>query len=345
MFRFERPEILFLLILLPVLLGIFIYLQHQRKNKIKLLGDKELVLELMPNISFRRPLIKTIILLSAMLFIIIALAQPQFGSRKQGNTRRGIEVIIAMDVSNSMMAQDIEPSRLEKSKRIVSQLVDRMIDDKIGLVVFAGDAFVQLPITADYVSAKMFLESISPEMVARQGTAIGTAIDLSIKSFGENKQKTGRAIVLITDGENHEDDAVTAAKLAKQNDIQVDIIGIGSPQGAPIPIGGTMSFKKDREGNVVVSKLNEQMCQQIAAAGGGIYIRADNTDNANRIIARQLDQMAKSEIETSDADFNEQFQSFALVALLLLFIDSVIFNRKNKILRKIKIFDLKKKIV
>ncbi|MCL2596628.1 MAG: VWA domain-containing protein [Paludibacter sp.] len=345
MFRFENPEILFLLIIIPILLGVFIFLQRQRINKIKLLGNRELVMQLMPNVSTRRPLVKTILMLCSIFFIIIALAQPQFGNKKQANTRRGIEVIIALDVSNSMMAQDIAPNRLEKAKRIVSQLVDRMIDDKIGLVVFAGDAFVQLPITADYVSAKMFLESISPQMVPRQGTAIGSAIDLSVKSFGENKEKSGRAVILITDGENHEDDAINAAKLAQQNDIQVDIIGIGSPQGVPIPVGETMSFKKDSQGNIVVTKLNEQMCQQIAATGGGIYVRADNTDNANRIIARQLDQMAKGVIETSNADFNEQFQSFALVALLLLLIDSVVFNRKNKTFSKIKIFDIKKKIV
>ncbi|MCL1868286.1 MAG: VWA domain-containing protein [Paludibacter sp.] len=345
MFRFEKPEILILLIIIPVLAGIFIYSQRQRKRNLKLLGDKDLIAQLMPNISFRRPLIKAVIVLSAIFFIIVALAQPQFGKRKQTDTRRGIDVMIAIDVSNSMLAQDIEPNRLEKAKLIVSQLVDRMNDDRIGLVVFAGDAYVQLPITADYVSAKMFLQSISPEMVARQGTAIGTAIDLCIKSFGENKQKSGRAIVLITDGENHEDDAVTAAKLAKQNDIQVDIIGIGTPEGVPIPIPGTMSFKKDNQGYVVVSKLNEQMCQQIAATGGGIYVRADNTNSANRIIARQLDQMAKGTIEISNADFNEQFQSFAIIALLLLIIDSVVLSRKNKTLSRIKIFDLKEKIV
>jgi len=345
MFRFEKPEILFLLVIIPVLLGIFIYLQRQRKRNLNLLGDKDLIAQLTPNISFRRPFVKTALLLSALAFIIIVLAQPQFGKPKQTNTKHGIEVMIAIDVSNSMLAQDIAPNRLEKAKLIVSQLVDRMIDDKVGLVVFAGDAFVQLPITADYVSAKMFLQSISPEMVARQGTAIGSAIELCIKSFGENKQKSGRAIILITDGENHEDDALTAAKLAKQSDIQINIIGIGTPEGVPIPIPGTMSFKKDRQGYVVVSKLNEQMCQQISAAGGGIYVRADNTDSANRIIARQLDQIAKGEIETSTADFNEQFQSFAIIALLLLLVDSTIYSRKNKILSKIKIFDLKEKII
>ncbi|MDR2824048.1 MAG: VWA domain-containing protein [Prevotellaceae bacterium] len=346
MFRFEHREILFLLIIIPVLLGIFIYFQNQRKRNLKRLGNSELIAQLMPNISFRRPMVKTVLLLVAVFFIIVALAQPQFGKHKTTGTRRGIEVMIALDVSNSMMAQDVAPNRLEKAKLIVSQLVDKMIDDKIGLIVFAGDAYVQLPITADYVSAKMFLQSISPEMVARQGTSIGTAIDLSIKSFGENKNKVGRAIVAITDGENHEDDAVAAAKLAQQNDIQVDMIGIGSPEGVPIPIPGTMSFRKDRQGNVVVSKLNEQMCQQIAAMGGGIYVRADNTNSAQRIISRQLDEIGKGTIETTtDTDFNEQFQSFALIALLLLIIDVAVFSRKNKTLSKIRIFDLKEKII
>jgi Ca-activated chloride channel family protein len=344
-FRFEHQEILFLLIIIPVFLAIFIYLQQQRKDNLIRLGDRDLINQLIPNISFVRPLVKTVLLLAAMAFIIIALAQPQFGKPKGTDTRRGIELMIALDVSNSMMAQDIAPDRLEKAKLIVSQLVDKMTDDRIGLIVFAGDAYVQLPITADYVSAKMFLKSISPEIVARQGTSIGTAIDLSINSFGENRNKAGRAIVVLTDGENHEDDAVAAAKLAQQNDIQVNIIGVGTPEGAPVPVRGTISFRKDRQGNVVVSKLNEQMCRQVAAAGGGIYVRADNSNNAQRAIAARLDQIAKGTFEPEDSEFNEQFQSFALFALMLLIIDVLIFSRKNKTLIKLRIFDLKEKII
>ena len=244
-----------------------------------------------------------------------------------------------------MMAQDIQPSRLDKAKQVLSKLIDEMTNDKIGLVVFAGDAYTQLPITVDYVSAKMFLSSINPKLVPRQGTAIGSAIDLCIKSFG-TKSEAGRAIIVITDGENHEDDAIGAAKLATENDIAVHVIGMGKPDGAPIPVPGTMSFWKDKEGNVVVSKLNEQMCQDIAAAGKGVYVRADNTNSAFKEVSKQLDKLAKSDIKTSVfSDFNEQFQSFALLALLLIILDFFIFDRQNKRLSKFKIFDLKEKVI
>ncbi len=216
-----------------------------------------------------------------------------------------------------------------------------MSNDKVGLVVFAGDAYTQLPITVDYVSAKMFMSSISPKLVPRQGTAIGSAIDLSIKSFGE-KSKAGRAIVLITDGENHEDDAIGAAKLALESGIVVNVIGMGKPEGSPIPVDGTMSFWKDKEGNVVVSKLNEEMCKSIAVAGGGSYVRVDNTNNAYKFISKELNKIAKSEIKTQAfSDYNDQFQSFALLALVLLVIDTFVFARRNKRLSRLKIFDLK----
>ena len=253
--------------------------------------------------------------------------------------------MIALDISNSMLAQDIQPNRLEKAKMILSRIIDNMTNDKVGLVVFAGDAFTQLPITVDYVSAKMFLSTITPKLITRQGTAIGSAIEMSIKSFGEQSDKS-RAIVLITDGENHEDDAVGAAKLALDKGIVVHVVGIGKPEGAPIPVDGTMSFWKDKDGNVVVSKLNEEMGKSIAAAGGGVYVRADNNNSAFRILTRELDKMAKSEIQTTTyADYNEQFQSFALLALILLLIDAVVFERKNKRLSKLRIFDIKDKFL
>jgi len=243
------------------------------------------------------------------------------------------------------MAQDVQPSRLENAKQILSKLVDNMTNDKVGLVVFAGDAYTQLPITVDYVSAKMFLSSISPQLVPRQGTAIGSAIDLAIKSFG-TKDKAGRAIIVITDGENHEDDAIGAAKLAAENNIAVHVIGMGRPEGSPIPVPGTISFWKDKDGNVVVSKLNEDMCKKIAEAGKGIYVRADNTNNAYRLVNKELDTLAKSDIKTSVfSDYNEQFQSFAMLALLLLVLDFFVFDRINKRLSRYKIFDLKDKVI
>jgi len=345
MFRFAHSEYLYLLLLVPVLLCVFIYSKVQKQRNIKKFGNPELLAELMPNVSFLRPQVKFYLQLIAVLLLIIVLAQPQFGIKEEKDKRKGIEVMIALDVSNSMMAQDALPSRLENAKQVLSKLVDGMSNDKIGLIVFAGDAYTQLPITVDYVSAKMFLSSISTQLVPRQGTAIGSAIDLAIKSFGP-KSENGRAIIVITDGENHEDDAVGAAKLASENNIIVDVIGLGKPDGAPIPIPGTMSFLKDKDGNVVVSKLDESMCKEIALAGKGIYIHADNGNSAFRIISKELDTLAKSDIQTSAfSEYNEQFQSFALLALIILIIDFFIFDRKNKRLSKFKIFDLKEKVI
>ena len=345
MFRFAHPEYLYLLFFVPLLIGVFIYTTIQKKRNIHKFGNPELLADLMPNVSYIRPQVKFYLQLVAVLLLIVVLAQPQFGTKVEKEKRKGIEVMIALDVSNSMMAQDVQPSRLENAKQVLSQLVDGMTNDKIGLIVFAGDAYTQLPITVDYVSAKMFLSAISPQLVPRQGTAIGSAIDLAIKSFG-TKNEAGRAIIVITDGENHEDDAIGAAKLAAENNIFVHVIGMGKADGAPIPIPGTMSFWKDKEGNVVVSKLNETMCKEISNAGKGLYVHADNTNNAYKRITKELDTLAKSDLKTSVfSEYNEQFQSFALFALLILIIDFFLFERKNKRLSKFKIFDLKEKVI
>jgi len=344
MFRFAHPEYLFLLLIIPLIVGLFVYTVLRKKKKIRQFGNPELLASLMPNVSTIRPQVKFYIQIAALILIVIVLAQPQFGTKVDKDKRQGIEVMIALDVSNSMMAQDIQPNRLEKAKQVLSKLIDDMTNDKVGLVVFAGDAYTQLPITVDYVSAKMFLSSINTQMVPRQGTAIGSAIDLCIKSFGEKKSNAGRVIVLITDGENHEDDAVGAAKLAAEKGIIVDVVGMGKTDGAPIPVEGTMSFWKDKDGNVVVSKLNEDMCKSIAMAGGGVYVRADNTNSAYKVISKELDKVAKSDLSSQAfSDYNEQFQSFALLAFVLLALDTLVYSRRNKRLSKLKIFDLKEK--
>ncbi len=345
MFRFAHPEYLYFLFFIPLLIGVFIYNIHKKKQNIRLFGNPELLAELMPNVSHVRPHIKFWIQITVIILMVVVLAQPQFGTKMEEVKRKGIEVIIALDVSNSMMAQDILPNRLEKAKQVLAKLVDDMKNDKVGLIVFAGDAYTQLPITADYISAKMFLSTISPQLVPRQGTAIGSAIDLSIRSFGK-KSETKRAIILITDGENHEDDAIGAAKLAVGEGISVHVIGMGKPEGAPIPIEGTMSFWKDKSGNVVVSKLNESMCRDIAAAGNGVYVRADYSNSAYKMVSKELDKLAKSDLSSQVfSDYNEQFQSFAMLALILLFIELYVFERKNKRLSRLKIFDLKEKLI
>ena len=299
----------------------------------------------MPNASRVRPTVKFCIVLVALALLIFAAARPQFGQNEHTEKRQGIEAIVALDISNSMLAEDVAPNRLERAKQMLSKLMDNMVNDKVGLVVFAGDAFIQLPITCDYVSAKMFLNTIKPELIKTQGTAIGQALSTSIRCFGEQSDAS-RAIILITDGENHEDDAVAVAKRAKEMGIQVLVVGIGKPEGSPIPMPGTNNFRKDRNGNVVVSKLNEEMCREIAQAGGGIYVRCDNSNTATKAIQKELDKLATQEIETQVyTDYNEQFQSFALIALLLLVIDYFIFNRKNKTVMRMDLFGDNKKLV
>ncbi|MEA4986337.1 hypothetical protein SDC9_46038 [bioreactor metagenome] len=344
MFRFAEPEYLYLLLVVPLLTLIFVFYKIRKRKNIAAFGDPSLLKELMPNVSTVRPTVKFVIQMVILTLLVVVLARPQFGTKAEEVKRQGIEVMIALDISNSMMATDVAPNRLAKSKQILSQLIDNMSNDKVGLVVFAGDAFTQLPITADYVSAKMFLSTISPKLIARQGTAIGSAIDLAIKSFNP-KSPASKAIILITDGENHEDNAVEAARLAQKEGIVVHVIGMGRPEGAPIPVDGTMSFWKDKEGNVVVSKLNEVMCNDIANAGQGIYVRADNTNAALRAVSNELDQLAKTELTTTTfSNYNEQFQSFAIIALVLLLMDIFILERINKRFSRLKIFDLKEKL-
>ena len=343
LFRFANIEVLWLLASVPAFaFAYWLYTRHKRRQ-LEEFGDKELVEQLMPNASRVRPAVKFSILMVALTLLIIAAARPQFGQSERTEKRQGIEAIVALDISNSMLAEDVAPNRLDRAKQMLSKLMDNMVNDKVGLVVFAGDAFVQLPITCDYVSAKMFLNTIKPELIKTQGTAIGAALSTSIRCFGEQSDAS-RAIILITDGENHEDDAVAVAKRAKEEGIQVLVVGIGKPEGSPIPVAGTNNFMKDRQGNVVVSRLNEEMCREIAQAGGGIYVRCDNSNTATKAIQKELDKLATQEIETTTyTDYNEQFQSFALIALLLLVIDFFIFNRKNKSLTKLDIFGEGKK--
>ena len=339
MFRFAHIEVLGIgLTVVLFLIGAYWAYTRKKRRELELFGDAELMEALMPNASRKRPTLKFSIVMLALALLIIAAARPQFGQSERTEKRQGIEAIVELDISNSMLAEDVAPNRLDRAKQMLSKLMDNMVNDKVGLVVFAGDAFVQLPITCDYVSAKMFLNSIKPDLIKTQGTAIGAALSTSIRCFGEQSEAS-RAIILITDGENHEDDAVAVAKRAKEEGIQVLVVGIGKPEGSPIPVPGTNNFMKDRQGNVVVSKLNEDMSREIAQAGGGIYVRCDNTNTATKAIQKELDKLATQEIETQVfTDYNEQFQTFALLALLLLVIDYFIFNRKNKTITKLDIF-------
>jgi Ca-activated chloride channel family protein len=290
-------------------------------------------------VSVLRMNVKFWLTLAALVCLVFVIARPQFGSKMETVKRQGVETVIALDISNSMLAEDVTPSRLAKSKKLISRLVETFNNDKVGLVVFAGDAFTQLPITTDYVSAKMFLSSINPSLITTQGTDIGAAIRLAMKSFTPT-EGVGRAIVVITDGENHEGGAVEAAKEAAEKDMRVFVLGVGSPNGSPIPTEeGSQDFRRDNEGNVIVTRLNEQMCQEIAAAGGGVYVRVDNTNNAEKVLNDEIAKLAKSDVESQVyTEFDEQFQVLAWMALILLVIEMLILERKNPLFKNVRIF-------
>ena len=342
MFRFESPIYLYLLVLIP-LLALIRYLSYRnQKKRLRKFGEPSLLKALMPDVSRFRPSVKFWILQGALALLIVMLARPQMGTKINHEKRVGIETIIAMDISNSMRAEDIVPSRLDRSKMMVENLVDHFTNDKIGLIVFAGDAFVQLPITSDYVSAKMFLSSIDPSMMASQGTDIARAIEMASHSFTQ-EEGIGKAIVVITDGEDHEGGAVEAAEAAKKNGMRVYVLGVGSTQGAPIPVPGTGNYMQDNTGNTVMSALNEDMCKQVAQAGGGAYIHVENNSAAQEQLDNELDKLAKKETSTAVySEFDEQFQAFGVLALLLLILEICIFDRRNPLLKHVSLFGKRK---
>ena len=338
MFRFEEPLYLYLLLLVPVLAAVHYATDYHRRKRLRRYGDVALLKELMPDVSAVRREAKAWLMLAAWALLVFTLARPQFGTKVDTRKRQGIEAIIAMDISNSMLAEDVTPNRLEKSKMLVSSIVDQMTDDKIGLIVYAGEAYTQLPITSDYVSAKMFLETIQPSLISTQGTDIKQALDLAMKSFTPD-DKASKAVFVITDGEDNEGGAVEMARAAAEKGIKVYVLGIGSPQGAPIPMPGSTQYITDNGGNVVVSKLNEQMCREIAAAGQGAYIYVDNSSSAKEKLSGYVDRLAKTEMEsTVYSEYDEQFQAVALLALLLLVLDVLVVERKNPLFRQIKLF-------
>ena len=339
-FRFAHPEYFYLLLVIPVFTFLFILSRINRRRSLRLFGENALITQLMPSVSTSRPIIKFIIWMLALSFIIIGLAQPQFGSKLLTSKRKGVELIIALDVSNSMMAEDIKPNRLERAKRAIAKLTERLRDDKLGLIVFAGQAYVQLPITTDYVSAKLFLDAINTSIVPVQGTAIGAAIEMATKSFTPNFEGS-KAVIVITDGENHEDDAVGAAKAALEKKIVVHTIGMGLPQGAPIPVGpsGSQEFLKDKDNNTVVTKLDEEMLIKISDAGGGTYIRANNAEVGLNNLFNEIEKMEKSELSSREySEYDDQFPVFLSIAFALILLDFFILDRKNKWLRNYSLF-------
>ncbi|MBQ2210039.1 MAG: VWA domain-containing protein [Prevotella sp.] len=337
MFRFEDPIYLYLLAAIPLLFVIRWLMVSQQKKRLRRFGDPELVRQLMPDVSRFRPAVKFWLLMGALTLLIVMLARPQMGTKISHEKRTGIETIICMDISNSMLAEDVTPSRLDRAKMMVENLVDHFNNDKIGLIVFAGDAFVQLPITSDYVSAKMFLSSIDPSMIATQGTDIAAAITMASHSFTQ-QEGVGKAIIVITDGEDHEGGALEAAKEANEKGMRTYVLGVGSPNGAPIPTGNG-DYLKDNSGQTVMTGLNEEMCRQLADAGSGAYIHVENNSNAQDQLDNELDKLAKKEISsTIYSDYDEQFQAVGIIVLLLLILEVCILEIKNPMLRNISLF-------
>lgn len=343
MFSFANPEYLYLLILIPVIFGLFLLSRMIRAKNIRKYGNPALLEAQMPDVSKYKPWIKISIQLVALALIVIILARP----RAMGNSKaetinvQGIEVMVALDVSNSMLASSTDDpngiSRLQQAKLLLEKLIDKLGNDKVGLIVFAGDAYTQIPITADFVSAKMFLSNIEPSMVPTQGTAIGAAIKMAANSFTAD-DKIQKSIILITDGENHEDDAVEAAKDAHDKGIQINVLGVGTPKGAPIPIGGKGNYMKDESGNIVITQPNVQIAQDVANAGKGIYVSGTNRDALNVLDAR-LKELSKSNISKNVFSPNdEQFPVFAWVALALLICDIFVLDRKISWLKNINFF-------
>lgn len=337
MFRFENPAFLYLLIIIPVITVIRFLEMRKRKLKLKKFGDLSLLKQLMPDVSSSRKSLKFWLMGAALALLIVMLARPQMGTKISQEKRKGIEVIISLDISNSMRAEDVVPSRLDKSKMLVENMVDNFTNDKVGLVVFAGDAFIQLPITSDYVSAKMFLQNTDPSLIATQGTDLAGAIELSSKSFTQ-QDKVGRAILIITDGEDHEGGAIEAAEKARKNGIRVFVLGVGSTKGSPVP-DGNGGYMKDNSGQEVISALNEEMCKQVAQAGGGAYIHVDNTSLAQRQLNDELTKLQKGDISSVVySEYDEQFQAVGILVLILLIIEMLILERKNPFFKKIKLF-------
>lgn len=341
MFQFSNPQYLYGLLAVPALLLVFIIYWQKRNKALKAFGDAKLVQGLMPESSEARPWVKFLIAELALVLVFIGMAGPQFGTKLREIKREGIELVIALDVSNSMLAEDIAPSRLENAKRAIAKLTDRLHSDKIALIVFAGDAFVQLPMTTDYSAAKMFLQTITPKLVTNQGTAIGEAIKLGMKSFTPGDEKN-KALIIITDGENHEDNAMDIASNANDEGIIIHTIGMGLSKGAPIPIYnkyGQKDYRTDNNGSVVISKLDETMLKKIAASGGGKYIRANNTKSGLNALFDELNDMDKVEMDAKVySEYEEQFQYFIGFALLFLLIEFLILQRKNKRLTAVEFF-------
>jgi Ca-activated chloride channel homolog len=341
MFRFAHIYYFYLLLLIPLFVAVFILFLVWRRKALNQFGNRIVLLQLMPEYSNVRLILKFILLLFAYTFLITAIAGPQTGSKLEEVKRKGIDLMLAVDVSNSMLAEDIKPDRLERAKQSISRLIDKLDGDRIGIVVFAGKAFMQLPITTDYGAAKMFLATINTNIISTQGTAIADAIEMATSSFGQSKQN--RAIVIITDGEDHQGNVLEQAEAAVKKGISIYTIGMGSLDGAPIPnYNGNIltGYKKDREGTTIISRLDETLLQRIASIGNGIYVRANNSETGLQKIFEDINKIQKTEIESRQfSDYEDRFQYFLALSLLFLIFELLVFDKKNQWFSRFRPFE------
>jgi len=349
-FRFESPEFLYALIAIPILLVIWLVILKAQKKKWNIFGEIDLVERLMPNVSYKLKNWKFVFFLIAISSLIIGIANPQIGSKLEKVQRKGIDIIIAVDISSSMLAEDIKPNRLIRAKRSISKLVDNLEGDRIGIIVFAGKAYTQLPITTDYSAAKMFLSTVNTDFISTQGTSIAAAIEMGRETFknayeNDKDAERNKAIIVITDGEDHEEGALEEAKKAKEEGIKIYTIGMGTIKGAPIPKysgGRKIGFKKDREGHTVITRFNESLLQEIASKGDGMYVRANNNKTGLKVILDEINKMSKTEIETQTfKDYESRFQIFAAISLFFLLLEILIRERRDK-KNRLNLFNTKK---
>jgi Ca-activated chloride channel family protein len=340
-FRFAHIYYFYLLLLIPVFAGLLVLFLIWKQRTLAKYGDWSVIRQLMPDYSAGKPILKFIILILAIACLIVALANPQTGSRLEKVKRKGIDLMICLDVSNSMMAQDIKPNRLERAKQSIVRLLDNLEGDRIGIIVFAGKAYTQLPITTDYAAAKMFIATINTGVIPTQGTAIAAAIEMAVNSFGESKHN--KAVIIITDGEDHEGNVLEQADAAVKKNITIYTIGMGLPEGAPIPVftGDVQTgYRKDRGGQTIMSKLDETLLQQVASIGKGMYVRATTSETGLKKIFDDISKIQKSEIEEKQfSDYEDRFQYFVALALFLLILDLFVFERKTKWLQRFKPFE------
>ncbi len=342
MIDFENFEYIYALGLIPLLLIIFLIVRRARKSSLEKYGDMGLIQQLMPDVSPYKPWLKFSLAMAALFFLAGGILNPLVGTKLEEVKRKGVDVFIALDVSNSMLADDIKPDRLARAKQIVSRLIDRLRNDRIGMVVFAGESFLQLPLTTDYAAAKLFLNSVSTGMIQMQGTAIGSAIELAAKSF-KDETKKHKVIIVITDGENHEDDALGAAEKAAEKGIIVHTIGMGTVKGGPIPGKGGRDYFRGKNGNIIFTKLEASLLQQIAAAGDGDFIRSAGTDADLSDLIENIGAMEKKEFSSKMVtDYESRFQWMLIPAIIFLLAELLISDKKSRIIQSLNLFGGKK---